>query len=104
MSRHKQPCSDASLYSITGPMTEIQIIATARGITLDVQGAGYDVTGHRRVGHATTFVDMQTAVRFETLLGDAVTAALMIENRRQTALWSPLTFTGACGSCNRSRP
>jgi hypothetical protein len=101
MSRLKQTYNiPTCLFSMGTASTEIQIVSSARGIVLDVQASNVATDGHIHRCHAVARLALDEAVRLETLLGNAVSAAWDAEDPltertdpRQTALWSPTTFT-----------
>ena len=100
MRQQKSITTPASLFSMGTASAEIQIASTSRGIVLDIQASNVATDGQIHRCDATTKLALDEAVRFETLLGNAVSAAWdtddVITERtdpRQTALWSSATFT-----------
>jgi len=100
--RQQRPITtSSSLFSMATQTAKIQIVATSRGLLLDVQASWFDTTGHARVGHATTMSCLDQAMRLETLLQEALSAAWDIDedgptersDPRQACLWSPATAT-----------
>jgi hypothetical protein len=90
-----------SLFSITTQTALIQIVATSRGVVLDVQATNIATDGRAHQCHATAKLALDEAVRLEDILRRSVDAAWDCEptgrtertDERQTALWSPATFT-----------
>ena len=92
--------TSSALFSMATQTDQIQIVSTGRGIVLDVQATNVDTEGRPNRCHATTKLALDEAVRFETLLAKAVSAAWDADDPltertdpRQTALWSPSTYT-----------
>lgn len=86
------------LFSMASAATEIQVVAIAGEVVLDVQVSGFDVTGAKHPQHATAILKIEDAIRFETLLDEAITTALGVteEDPRQgtlPAIWSDATHT-----------
>jgi hypothetical protein len=98
--RLSQSNTRASLFSVGTPTVEIQIVASASGLVLDVQTDNVDTEGRGRRCHATAKLALDEAMRFEAVLQQAVDAAWGIDDAltertdpRQTALWSKSTFS-----------
>jgi hypothetical protein len=95
MSRLNSYKARGGLFSIATPTAEIQLVASSRDLLVDLQATSYDVSGHRRLSHATAALTLDDAIRLEMVLSDAISAVLAIDDPRQTALWSPATYSGA---------
>jgi hypothetical protein len=93
MSRLNSYKAGGGLFSIATPTVEIQLVASSRDLLVDLQATGYDVSGHRHLSHATAALSLDDALRLEMVLGDAISAVLAIDDPRQTALWSPATYS-----------
>lgn len=90
----------AFLFSVGTPSAEIQIVVTGSGLVLDLQADENETDGHVRRCHAVARLPVDVAIQLETALQNAIDAALGIDDPttersdpRQTALWSPATFT-----------
>jgi hypothetical protein len=90
----------ALLFSVGTPSAEIQIAATASGLVLDLQADNSEADGHVRRCHAVARLPVDVAMQLETALQNAIDATWGIDDPinersdpRQTALWSPATFT-----------
>lgn len=88
-----------ALFSVGTSTAEIQIVAAASGLVLDVQAENVDTDGNARRCHATAKIPLDIAMQFETALQHAIDAAWGLDDPltersdpRQTALWSPSTF------------
>ena len=93
MSRLNPYKASGGLFSIATPTVEIQLVASSRDLLVDLQATSYDVSGHRHLSHATAALSLDDAIRLEMVLGDAISAVLAIDDPRQTALWSPVTYS-----------
>lgn len=88
------------LFAITASGGTVQIVASARGIVLDVQSVNTDTEGVERREHAVIRLHLDEAARVETLFRQAVDAAWDAEgpltertDSRQTQLWSDSTHS-----------
>jgi hypothetical protein len=100
MRQQRQANTRASLFSVGTQLAEIQIVATASGLVLDLQTDNIETDGHVRRCHAVARFPIDVAMQLETALQNAIDTAWEIDDpvnerpdRRQTALWSPATFT-----------
>jgi|ERR1700679_865658 hypothetical protein len=100
MRRNNVLSTSTSLFSMGTASVEIQIVSTSRGIVLDMQARNTATDGSVQSSHTVAKLALDEAVRLETLLGNAVSAAWdaddVVTERsdpRQTALWSPASFT-----------
>src|ERR1700733_8565091 len=93
MTRLNSYKASGGLFSIATPNTQIQLVASSRALLADLRPTSYDVAGHRRLSHATAALSLDDAIRLEMVLSDAISAVLAIDDPRQTALWSPATYS-----------
>jgi hypothetical protein len=100
MRQQRQPNTRASLFSVGIPSAEIQIVATSKGLVLDVQAESTGTDGHARRCHAVAKIPLDVAMQLELTLGRAIDAAWGLDDPitersdpRQAALWSNATFT-----------
>ncbi len=98
MRQQKQANTCASLFSVGTASAEIQIVATATGLVLDLQVENIDTDGHARRCHAVAKLPIDVAMRLETALQSTIETAWGINDPvtersdpRQTALWSQNT-------------
>lgn len=109
MSQHHPHITEPTLFSMHTQAAEIQIVASSRGIVLDLQATNIDTEGHARASHAITKLCLDEAMGLAALLENAISAAWDIDDPmtertdpRQTALWSPATFTAPCRTSRRA--
>ena len=92
--------TSSRLFSIGTATTEIQIVATTFGLVIDLQADNIDTDGHARRCHATARLPADVAMQLEIAVQKANDVAWGVDDPitersdpRQTALWSPATFT-----------
>jgi hypothetical protein len=82
------------LFSSSGTFGEIQIVAGQDHVIVDVQARNYDTSGHLHRDHALANLSLASAARLRDLLDEAITHAHSVTlDTRQTALWSPATYS-----------
>ena len=91
MSRSVAVSTSSRLYSTAGTWGSAQIVATQRNVVLDLEGRNYDVSGNLHRDHAFVNLPLETAIRLNVLLGEAIEAALDAPANRQAPLWSDAT-------------
>lgn len=69
-----------SLFAMSTQAAEIQIVASPRGLVIDLQATNVDTEGHARACHAITRLALDEAMRLQTLLDQAVDAAWDIDD------------------------
>jgi len=74
MSRHSLP-NTTRLFSLAETFGEIQLVASAGRLLIDVQSRNYDATGYLRREHALANLPLNLAKRFQHLLNEAIRAA-----------------------------
>ena len=96
MSKMSKPTTSPTLISMETSSALIQIVATSRGVLLDLQATNVATDGSKRKSHAITKFTIDDALRFEAGIQRAIDAALEADGR-QTALWPNVTFSELSG-------
>jgi hypothetical protein len=89
LTKHSAP---THLFSMGTKSAEVQVVANGpNGIIIDAQTVEHDVAGHKRHAHTTIRLSIDDAIRYEIIIGDAISIALEAwqDDPRQTRLWAP---------------
>ena len=88
----KQVASDPPrLFSTAGTFGEINLVGSARGVTLSMTGRNYDTDGRLHCSNALANFSTAEAQRLHCLLGQALAAA-EDATLDQPGLWSDATL------------
>lgn len=93
--RLKRCNKHSSLFSVGGQSTQIQIVASASGLVLDLQATNIGTDGQPRRCHATAKLPLDLAMQVEIALQQAIDVAWGLDDHpteltdsRQAGLWS----------------
>lgn len=102
--RGSQSHNATRLLTTAGTFGEIQIVAAADRLIVDISSRNYDTLGHFYKEHALLNLPLDVAVRCRDLMDLAINHAFSLTlDTRQTALWSDSTVEAEAERFGRRR-